>query len=253
MFHPREAPGGAILLILIRLAVHQPAAPDIGPDLASALLLLLQARLVLPPASFSARCAGMALTCWPSESEPEKQAALPACPAVPVLRYLAQVRPQGLIFQTVTAGCARIPPMTRWMLALLAGAAFLSACATGPQPCTPEWVDARVSRSFSSFALQNRALIHDIRSVARADGSLDPVQTILLAGRTQDIDRFVGSFDTVVMRDVRAAYAQCGRDERFVPAMTQFLMREGVPQPALDWIVPVLALIQVSQSSGDRQ
>ncbi|MFN7055565.1 hypothetical protein [Hyphomonas sp.] len=143
--------------------------------------------------------------------------------------------------------------MTRWIVPLLIGLFLLPACATRPEPCTPEWIDYRVSQTFSSFASENRSLINDIRRVTRADGSLDPVQTILLAGRTEDIGQFVRSFDTVVGRDIRAAYAQCGRDDRFVPAITEFLAREGVPQPALDWIGPVLALVQVSQSSGEQR
>lgn len=138
------------------------------------------------------------------------------------------------------------------LAAMVAVMMLISACATQPKPCTPEWIDYRISRTFSSFASENRALLNDFRRVTRADGTLDPVQTILLAGRTDDIGRFVRSFDTVVAADIRSAYAQCGRDEQFVPAMTEFLRREGVPQPALDWIGPILALVQVSQPPANR-
>ena len=144
--------------------------------------------------------------------------------------------------------------MTRFLaMAALGGLAFVSACATQPRPCTPEWIDYRIDRTFSDFARENRSLLNAFRRVARADGSLDATQTILLAGRTEDIGRFARSFETVVVADLRSSLAQCGRDEAFVPALTEFLAREGVPQPALDWIGPMLALIQVSQPGGPQR
>lgn len=135
----------------------------------------------------------------------------------------------------------------------LAGAALamIGACATQPTPCSPEWIDARTTRILNKFSSENRGLINDLRHLTRSDGSLDPVRTILLAGKTEDIQRFGGSFQTIVVPELNSALQQCGRHEDFVPAFTEFLRREGVPESSLEWVGPILAVVQVINSDGD--
>lgn len=140
----------------------------------------------------------------------------------------------------------------RSALAALALAA-LGACATQPEPCTTEWVQYRTDRILGQFAMENRGLVNDLRRLTREDGKVDPVQSVLLAAKTEDIQRFARSFETVVVPELNAAIQQCGRHENFVPAFTEFLRNEGVPDSSLQWVAPILALVQAMQNDGQLQ
>lgn len=129
----------------------------------------------------------------------------------------------------------------------------LGACATQPEPCTTEWVQYRTDRILGQFARENRGLVNDLRQLTREDGKVDPVQSILLAAKAEDIQQFARSFETVVVPELNDAIRQCGRHENFVPAFTQFLRNEGVPESSLQWVAPILALVQVMQSDGQLQ
>lgn len=142
--------------------------------------------------------------------------------------------------------------MIRFALAALA-LASAGACATQPEPCTAEWVEYRTDRILGRFAMENRGLVNDLRQLTRADGKVDPVQSILLAAKAEDIQRFARSFETVVVPELNSAIQQCGRHEDFVPAFTQFLRDEGVPEASLQWVGPILALVQVMQSDGQLE
>ena len=131
--------------------------------------------------------------------------------------------------------------------------AFLGACATQPQPCTPEWIDYRTTRILSKFAYENRGLVNDLRQLTRADGRVDPMRTVLLAGRSDELQTCYRSFNTIVVPELNSALQQCGRHENFVPAFTEFLRREGVPEASLEWVGPILALVQVIQNDGQLQ
>lgn len=139
--------------------------------------------------------------------------------------------------------------MIRFAFAALA-LASLGACATQPEPCTTEWVQYRTDRILGQFASENRGLVNDLRRLTREDGRVDPVQSILLAAQAEDIQQFARSFETVVVPELNSAIQQCGRHENFVPAFTQFLRNEGVPETSLQWVGPILALVQVMQNDG---
>ncbi|ABI78401.1 putative lipoprotein [Hyphomonas neptunium ATCC 15444] len=142
--------------------------------------------------------------------------------------------------------------MIRFALAAMA-LASLGACATQPEPCTTEWVQYRTDRILGQFASENRGLVNDLRRLTREDGKVDPVQSILLAAQAEDIQQFARSFETVVVPELNSAIQQCGRHENFVPAFTQFLRNEGVPETSLQWVGPILALVQVMQDDGQLQ
>ncbi|MBY9066659.1 hypothetical protein K1X12_07095 [Hyphomonas sp. WL0036] len=142
--------------------------------------------------------------------------------------------------------------MIRFALAA-AALASLGACATQPEPCTAEWVQYRTDRILGKFAMENRGLVNDLRQLTKADGRIDPIQSILLAAQAEDIQRFARSFETVVVPELNSAIQQCGRREDFVPAFTEFLRREGVPDASLQWVGPILALVQVVNSEGQLE
>lgn len=142
--------------------------------------------------------------------------------------------------------------MIRFALAA-AALASLGACATQPEPCTAEWVQYRTDRILGKFAMENRGLVNDLRRLTREDGRVDPVQSVLLAAQAEDIQRFARSFETVIVPELNSAIRQCGRREDFVPAFTEFLRREGVPETSLQWVGPILAVVQVMQNDGQLE
>ncbi|MFN7164318.1 MAG: hypothetical protein ACK4P2_05810 [Hyphomonas sp.] len=132
----------------------------------------------------------------------------------------------------------------RALCAALLVATSLGACATAPEPCTAEWIDYRTNQILKRFASENRGLVSDLRQLVRADGDVDPVRAILLAAKAEDLRRFADSFDRIIIPELRSSISQCRGDANFVPAFTEFLRREGVPEDALEWVGPVLALSQ---------
>ncbi len=136
----------------------------------------------------------------------------------------------------------------RALYAALIAATALGACATSPEPCTTEWVEYRTDRILKRFAGENRGLVSDLRQLIRADGDVDPVQAILLAAKADDLRRFANSFDKIVIPELQSAVGQCGNNPDFIPAFTEFLRREGVPETALQWVGPIMAVSQVVQS-----
>jgi len=133
----------------------------------------------------------------------------------------------------------------RALCASLIVATSAAACATAPEPCTAEWVDYRSERILKRFALDNRDLVSDLRDLKRADGGIDPVQAILLAAKADELRHFAESFENQVVPDLRAAVAECRDDPDFIPAFTEFLRGEGVPEETLEWVGPILAFSQV--------
>ncbi len=132
----------------------------------------------------------------------------------------------------------------RALCAALLMATSLGACATAPEPCTTEWIDYRTDRILKRFASDNRGLVSDLRQLTRQDGGIDTVQAILLAAKADELRQFADSFQYRVVPDLKSAVAECRGDTNFVPAFTEFLRREGVPDEALQWVGPILAVSQ---------
>ncbi len=137
----------------------------------------------------------------------------------------------------------------RALCAALALAASLGACATAPEPCTTEWIDYRANQILKRFAMDNRNLVSDLRQLTRADGDIDPVRAILLTAKAEELRDFAEGFETQVIPDLRASVAQCRGDADFIPAFTEFLRQEGVPEQTLEWVGPIMALSQVMDAN----
>ncbi|MEZ5953085.1 MAG: hypothetical protein R3C13_02150 [Hyphomonas sp.] len=121
----------------------------------------------------------------------------------------------------------------------------LAACATmEPEPCTAEWIDYKTDKVLKKFAGENRGLINDLKRLAREDGGINPVTAMSLMGKTDKLRRFAYSFNDIVLPELQAAMDQCGQRPEFVPAFTEFLRKEGVNDEALEWVGPVIGLMQ---------
>lgn len=136
----------------------------------------------------------------------------------------------------------------RALCAALIVAASLGACATSPEPCTEAWIDYRTNEVLKRFAFENRSLVSDLRNLLREDGDVDPVHAILLAARADELRSFAASFERIIIPELESALGQCAGRPEFIPAFTGFLRKEGVPEEALEWAGPIMALSQVARS-----
>lgn len=137
----------------------------------------------------------------------------------------------------------------RAAFAALALATTLGACATAPEPCTAEWIDYRTGQILRRFAMENRSLVSDLRQLTRSDGRIDTVRAVLLAAKAEDLQNFARSFNTIIIPELRASVGQCRDNENFIPAFTEFLRREGVPDETLEWVGPIIAVAQALEST----
>ena len=124
------------------------------------------------------------------------------------------------------------------------GLAALAACASmEPEPCTAEWVDYKTEKVLNTFAKSNRGMIDDLRRLQGKDGELDPFAAIQLASKTKQIQKFADTFQTIVVPELESALDRCG-DGELVPAFTEFLRGEGVGEDTLQWVAPLIGLMQ---------
>jgi len=124
------------------------------------------------------------------------------------------------------------------------GLAALAACASmEPEPCTAEWVDYKTEKVLNKFAKSNRGMIDDLRRLQGKDGEIDPFVAIQLASKTKQIRKFADTFQTIVVPELESALDRCG-DAELVPAFTEFLRGEGVGEETLQWVAPLIGLMQ---------
>jgi hypothetical protein len=138
--------------------------------------------------------------------------------------------------------------MKKLLAALVIAALPLAGCASiEPKACSAEWFDYKSEKVLRKFALQNRGLIGDLRQMAKADGEIDPFKALTMLAKAKDFQKFAKSFETVVIPELDAALETCGSNTEFVPAFTKFLRSEGVPESALEWVGPVVGLMQTAR------
>ncbi len=143
--------------------------------------------------------------------------------------------------------------MKRRLAALALCLLPLAGCATvEPEPCTAEWIDYKSDKILHRFASENRGLINALRRLAEDDGDVDPLAAMALMGKTEKLRKFAYSFNDIVLPELEAALDRCGRQEEFVPAFTSFLKKEGVSDEALQWVGPVIGLMQGMRDDPDE-
>jgi hypothetical protein len=124
------------------------------------------------------------------------------------------------------------------------GLAALAACASmEPEPCTAEWADYKTEKVLNKFAKSNRGMIDDLRRLQGKDGEIDPFVAIQLASKTKQIRKFADTFQTIVIPELESALDRCG-DAELIPAFSKFLRDEGVGEETLQWVAPLISLMQ---------
>ena len=134
--------------------------------------------------------------------------------------------------------------MNRLIAALALATCLLAACVTAPEPCTQEWVEYKTDHILGEFASDNRGLINDLKRITNDEGDLNTFATMRLMSRTDDLQNFADSFQNVVLPELELALVECGQSEQFAPALTSFLRDEGVDEAALQWVAPIIGLMQ---------
>ena len=117
--------------------------------------------------------------------------------------------------------------MKRLLATMAIATCPLAACVTAPEPCTQEWVEYKTDRILGEFASE-----------------LNTFATMRLMSRTDDLQNFADSFQNVVIPELELALVECGQSDQFAPALTGFLRDEGVDEEALQWVAPIIGLMQ---------
>ena len=120
----------------------------------------------------------------------------------------------------------------------LASLAALGACATTPEPCTPEWVEYKTERILTRFASNNYDDVRQLRSFAETleEGDVGPLTALAIPGMIEDFKALASNFEHEALPELNAAIDQCGRPEELIPAFTTFLRQEGVGEAVLEWV-----------------
>jgi hypothetical protein len=124
--------------------------------------------------------------------------------------------------------------------------AFAAACATGPKPCTAEWVDWKTARFFDEFVRDHRNDITEIRDITSRlsgtdDRSAGNIATMALAGIR--VLAMAGDFLQDTVPEVQDALAQCGTAPRASQLFASLLRREGFDERAVKAIEDLGAFI----------
>jgi len=140
-------------------------------------------------------------------------------------------------------------PDIRPFALMLGMCSMAAACATQPEPCTPEWVEWKTDRILDQFADAHRGTVRDLREVSGKIENPSVLTAIRIASLAADSKDLVRDFNEIVIPELNDAIAQCGRPQEFVPAFTGFLRREGVGEDVIDWIEAFGVFLEMKQTS----
>lgn len=131
------------------------------------------------------------------------------------------------------------------LTAALFGLAMLSACATTPEPCTPEWVEWKSEKVLKRFAVSNYSTVSRLRDFSRMlkEDEMSPLIALQIPGMIDDFKQLASRFEKTVLPELNAAVDQCGSVQELAPALTAFLRDEGVEDEVLEWVELLTAMI----------
>lgn len=122
----------------------------------------------------------------------------------------------------------------------------LSACATQPQPCTPEWIEWKSDKVLNRFARANYDTIRDLRQVSGKVDNPSALTAMRIAFLIDNFSDLAKDFDRIVMPELNRAMAQCSQPALFIPAFSTFLRDEGVGEDVIQW-VEVIGYVAMEQ------
>lgn len=124
------------------------------------------------------------------------------------------------------------------LTAALAGFALLGACATPPEPCTPDWVEWKSEKILTRFALANFSEVKRLRDFSQKlqGDSISPLLMLQVPDLIEDFKGLASDFEKDVLPALNDAVEQCGSVQKLAPAFTAFLRDEGVGEGVLEWV-----------------
>ena len=114
----------------------------------------------------------------------------------------------------------------------------VTACATTPEPCTPEWVEWKSEKVLKRFAVANYRAVNRLKDFSEnleAD-DIGPLTAFQIPAMIEDFKELASEFEKRVLPELNAAIEQCGEPRRLIPAFTAFLRDEGVGEDVLEWV-----------------
>ena len=131
--------------------------------------------------------------------------------------------------------------------AAAASLALVTACATQPEPCTPEWVQWKSEKVLNAFASDHRGFIKELRNIEGKLENPGPLTALRIIGLADDAAVVIEDFQAEVMPQLRSAYQQCGTVEKMMPTFVKFLRQEGVSEETLKWVEGLGAMVETLQ------
>lgn len=136
-------------------------------------------------------------------------------------------------------------PMRIALPAVLA-AVLLSACASGPKPCTAEWVDWKTAQFLDKFARDHRDDLTSIRETTSRltgtdDKSIGNMATMAVAGVR--VINVASDFLSGTVPEIKNAVGQCGTAPKASQLFASLLRREGFDDRAVKAIEDLGAFI----------
>ena len=137
--------------------------------------------------------------------------------------------------------------MMRAFVAAVA-ALSISACATQPDPCTPEWVEWKSEKVLKSFALEHRGFLRDLQKMKGQFDSPGLLAVARIARIADEASEVIEDFREDVVPELEQAYKLCGSAEKLMPTFTKFLRDEGIDDETIKWIEGLAAFVEAVQN-----
>jgi hypothetical protein len=134
----------------------------------------------------------------------------------------------------------------RVVFAAVAALTLGASCATGPKPCTAEWVDWKTAQFLDKFAREHRDDLASIRdTTSRLTGTDDrsPANVATMAMAGIKVIAIAGSFLSDTVPEIKDALGQCGTAPKASQLFASLLRRQGFDERAVKAVEDLGAFI----------
>jgi hypothetical protein len=129
---------------------------------------------------------------------------------------------------------------------------MVSACATyEPEPCSPDWVELRVTQALVPLARDSRSQINALKRAADTLQSDKPAWQVAVAAMeiARVLPDLADRFETVSAPRLEEIGRTCGKPDILLDAFVDFLADEGVDPDVLMGVANLRALIASAENS----